>query len=240
MAAELADYIETARGKHFSDEEIQAKLAASGWSKEQIAEALSHKNELPVPPPPPITGHADVWTGILYLLFFISLYVLAFSVGGIFYVWIDKITTHAIPVSTAGTNINTCPSGGGEFGPLCNLDPNYIGPVPFGFDTISAVRSYMAAIIVCYPVFVILSILIKKQVAKQPSLKNLRPRKIFINITVLVTFLILIGDIITAWYNFLGGNFTDSIIRHTIIIFLISGSLFVYFLSEVKNAKNNT
>lgn len=235
MAAELTDYITKAREKHFSDEEIQNKLVTSGWPKEQVSVALSQKNELPAPPPPPINGHADV----LYLLFFISLYILAFSIGGIFYLWIDKVTATAqtlASVPTTDTGINPCFYGTGEFGPLCSLSP--ISPFNLATDVASLARGYIAAIIVSYPIFVILTIVLKKQLAKQPLLKNLRTRKILIYITVIISFLIMISTVIAAWYNFLAGSLHEDMIRHTIIILLIAGSLFSYFLSEVKNEKN--
>src|SRR6266446_3070857 len=90
MVAELKSYIEKAREKKLSDEQINNSLTAAGWQEKQIAEALSQDPDLPVPPPPPSMAHVGMWTGFLYILFFISLYVLATAVSGILHVWVEK------------------------------------------------------------------------------------------------------------------------------------------------------
>ncbi len=210
MAAELTTYITNAREKNVTDEEIKNHLISAGWQPEQVAQALSQQTDLPVPPPPPSIAHVGMWTGFLYILFFVSLYVLATSVTGIFHIWIDK----AIP-STQTTSF-------------------------FTFESSSITRGYIAAIIVSYPLFLALSFALKRQMLKQPAVKNIRSRKILIYITLIGTFLIMLGDIIATSYAFLAGTVTDNVIRHLLVTFLIAGSIFYYFILEVKNDRNTT
>jgi Domain of unknown function (DUF5671) len=220
MTTELASYIEKARKKKLSDEQITNKLTAAGWQKDQISEALSQESDLPVPPPPPVISHMGMWTGFLYILFFISLYVLATSIGGILHIWIDKVIPSII------TNADASDSDIFSF-----LIDNY--------DASSIIRAYISAIIVSYPILIVLALILKKQLVTQPIVRNLRSRKILIYITLIGTFLILLGNIIATCYDFLSGTVTGNGLGHFGVTVLISGSIFWYFISEVKNDRKS-
>jgi len=214
MAAELKNYISKAREKKLSDEQITNTLTAAGWQKEQITQALSQDTDLPVPPPPPSFSHVGMWTGFLYILFFISLYVLAGAISGILTIWVDK----AIPTVIASNDTSSS-----DFFFLNN------------YDTPSIIRGYIAAIIVSLPLFVSLALVLKKQLVTQPVVRNLRSRKILIYITLIGTFLILLGNIITTCYEFLSGTVTGNGLGHLGVTLLIVGAIFAYFIGEVKN-----
>ena len=216
MAAELKTYIAKAREKKLSDEQIKNSLAAADWQEEQIAEALTQDPDLPVPPPPPSVAHVGMWVGFLYILFFISLYVLATAISGLLNLWVEK----AIP-----TVIDSANSSSGDFFSL----------LVNAYDTPSVIRGYIAAIIVSFPIFMALALTLKKQLATQPVVKNLRSRKILIYITLVGTFLILLGNIIATCYDFLSGTVTGNGLGHLGVTFLVVGAIFAYFIGEVKN-----
>src|SRR6266568_9213829 len=214
MAAELKSYISKAREKKLSDEQITNSLVAAGWQKEQIAQALSQDSDLPVPPLPPSFSHVGMWTGFLYILFFISLYVLAGAISGILTIWVDKT------IPTVISSNDTSPSDFFFF----FLD---------NYDTPSIIRGYIAAIIVSLPLFVSLALVLKKQLVTQPVVRNLRSRKILIYITLIGTFLILLGNIITTCYELLSGTVTGNGLGHLGVTLLIVGAIFAYFIGEV-------
>ncbi|HVA96501.1 MAG TPA: DUF5671 domain-containing protein [Candidatus Acidoferrales bacterium] len=217
MSSELTSYIEKARGKKQNDGQIASSLLAAGWQKEQITEALAQDSDIPVPPPP--VAHVGMWTGFLYILFFIALYVLATSIAGIFHVWIDKPTLTSLSSSTNYPNVS-----------WYDFATYYLG-----YDTASLVRSYIAAIIVSYPLFVVLAVILKRQILKHPAVRDLRSRKILFYITLIGTFLILLGDIIMTCYDVLANSMTYITFRHLLVSLLIAGPIFAYFISEVKN-----
>jgi len=228
MTAELKTYIDKARDKKLSDEQITNSLISTGWPADQVTAALGG-TDLPVPPPPPTVAHVGMWTGFLYILFFISLYVLASSIGGIFDAWVDKVS----PIPSNAADLNSFSSLDLSPFDLLNF---YMG----GSDTASIIRGCMAAIFVSYPLFVILAVTLKRQLMKNPLVKNLRSRKILIYITLIATFLIMLGEIIMTAYNFLAGSFTENAIKHVFVTFLIAGAIFAYFISEVKNDRHTT
>lgn len=213
MAAELSDYIAKAKKRDLTDEQIKTKLLSIGWPEEEVKAALAHDAELPVPLPPTIS-HVGMWTGFLYILFFISLYVLATAVGGILHTWVDK----AVP-SVVSSN-----------GDFSANDLSF-----FFFDAPTVTRGYLAAIIVSYPLFLVLALVLKKQLVTQPLVRNLRSRKLLIYITLVITFLIMLGNIVTTCYNFLAGTITGNGLGHVAVTLLLTGGIFWYFISEVKN-----
>lgn len=222
MAAELKSYIEKARDKKLSNEQIKNNLLAAGWQEEQIAEALSNDSDLPVPPPPPTVAHVGMWIGFIYILFFISLYVLATAISGMLHLWIDKAIPNVIDSSNTG-----------------NSSFDFFSFLIDNFDTPSVIRGYISAIIVSFPIFMALSFILKKQLATQPVVKNLRSRKILIYITLIATFLILLGNVIATCYDFLAGTVTGNGLGHLGVTLIVAGAIFAYFIGEVINDRKS-
>lgn len=212
MSTGLHDYINAAREKKQADEQIKKTLVSTGWPEDEVVKALSNQNtdpDLPPPPPPP-QAHIGMWTGFLYILFFISLYVLATSIAGLFHNMIDKV------VPDIKNNLSY----------YLNADTTFV-------------RGAIAAVIVSYPIFTILALILKKQLLKQPAVSNLRSRKLLIYITLIGTFLIMLCHVIFIIYSFLDGKLTTNAFGHLAVTFLIAGSIFAYFISEVKHDRKS-
>jgi hypothetical protein len=213
MPTSLDTYIADARAKQQPDDKIKEALIRAGWPEDQVQKAFVTPQsdlELPPPPPPP-QPHIGMWTGFLYILFFISLYVLATAIAGLFHDMVDKM----VP----------------------DIKPSY--DYYNSSDNASLVRSAVAAVIVSYPIFVTLALILKKQLSKQPAVSNLRSRKLLIYITLIGTFLIMLGHIIFIIYSFLDGKLTGNAVGHLAVTFLIAGSIFGYFISEVKHDRKS-
>lgn len=207
---EIIDYVTHARRQNVTDEAIQDALFKSGWPRDEVMEVFAPKPQEYTAPPVPIApvAHIGMWVGFLYILYFISLYVLATSVGGLLHGWVDKLIPDPANVS----------------GNASWLD--FMIPV------------YVAALIVSYPVFAGLAIMLKKQAVKNLAVKNLRSRKILIYITLVGTFVLMISDIIKTLYFFLTGAFSLNALAHLGVTFLVSGYIFYYFLTEVRTDKD--
>jgi hypothetical protein len=212
MDTSLKKYIALAREKKLSTDEIKNSLLDAGWPEKQVRHALSKTQNddlLVPPPPPPQVAHIGMWVGFLYIIFFISLYVLATSIGWLFHIAIDQMT------------------------------PNQANSSYTLFGSLSQTRSLIASIIVSYPIFLVLAIVLKKQLLRQPAVRNIRSRKILIYITLIATFLIMLGHIIFTITSFLNGTVTTAALEHLGVTFLIAGAIFWYFLDEVKYDKKD-
>ena len=224
MPTSLDTYIAKAREKKLTDERIRAELASAGWSQTDIdlGLALGKKNDLLIPPPPPRTPiesgltiqHTGMWTGFLYILFFISLYTFAGAIAGILYNMVDALMPNFAPL----------------YSPY-NYNP--------ASSTDMLMQIYLSALVVSGPIFFYLAFYLQRQLAKDPTAKNIRSRKLLIYITLIVTFLILLTHIIGTIYTFIAGNTTINSLGHLGVTLLTAGSIFIYFLSEVKNDNKN-
>lgn len=202
--ANIADYVTSARAKGASDDQIKNALQKAGWQESAIVSALTPVKENALPEAPPPAPHFGMWVGFLYVLLFISLYVSATALGGIFHYAVDEF----IPDTLDKTNFSMT-----------------IGQYMMQF--------YIASLIVGFPIFAGLFLILKNQALKNPAVKGLRIRKILIYITLVGTFLIMLGHLIATVYGFLGGTVTERALAHLCVTLLVAGSIFGYFLLDV-------
>jgi len=163
-------------------------------------------------PQPPVNpsyqNHISLWLTFEYIILFIALYASTISLGGITKNAIDQF----VPDNTSTTYIYSL----SEFNEV-------------------TLRSYVAAIIVFYPIFSLLFLHLKKLELATPQLKNVKARKMCIYITLIITFLITAGSITSTLYGFLAGTTTSNSLLHFIATLFISGGVFVYYLWQVKD-----
>lgn len=96
------------------------------------------------------------------------------------------------------------------------------------------IRQAMAMLIIVFPVFFLISRFLRKDVQLNPEKKELKIRKWFLNLTLFVAALIIIGDFIAVINNFLGGELTIRFTLKALTMFFISGSVFYYYLAQLK------
>lgn len=210
MSKNLFEYIADARQKNASDEQIKNKLLSSGWPQNKVNAAFSVQNLVQAVPEPPAVPYSGMWIGFIYILFFISLYILTGALAGIFHSWINT----KIP-------------------DLLSFDNAYTSYIQIDSDTI--LRTYLAMILISYPVCILLGVLIKIYIKRNRIMANSRARRLLIYITLIGTYITLIWNIIAAMYYLLAGAVVLNIVCNFSITLLISGGLFLYYVSEVKN-----
>jgi len=98
----------------------------------------------------------------------------------------------------------------------------------------SPIRQAMAILIVVFPVFFLISRFLRKDVRLNPEKKELKIRKWFLNLTLFVAALVIIGDFVAVINSFLTGELTMRFILKALTMFFISGSVFYYYLAQLK------
>ncbi len=160
---------------------------------------------------PPPPPHSNMWVTFQYILAFITLYVTAVSLGGMLYYMADKIFPDAATASVIYNTIDT-----------------YL------------LKGYIAALIVAFPIFAILFVMVKKEFMAHPEIAGIRSRKVLFYITLVVTFIIMISQVIGVIYDLLGGAVTGQVVSHFIITIIIAGSIFLYLLRSVKTDRQKS
>ena len=150
------------------------------------------------------------WDTFEHVLLFISLYVYAISLTLMLHKFIDEIFPQNY-------------SSGVLFLP-CMLDKNLI-------------RGYMASLIVSYPLFSYFFLRVKARLIKYPELIHLRSRKQLIYMTMVITFVVVLVNIISIVVSFLNGNTNWNFLFHFMATVTVAGMIFGYLLNEVKTER---
>jgi len=213
----LADYITAARKKGHDDAQIKADLVAAGWEAKQVSAALKNEDDLPVPPPPP-HGASEAPRPV----------VQNFSTRGLEYI----IMFIALAVSAIALGAILHSSVNSLFGSGQSVLSSG-GSVPFA----------ASALVVGFPVLAYLFLRLKKAEFEDDSLRHDASRKRAVQLTLVVTFLVGLGNVIYFVYSLMAGTESDpynsfgspaanSLLGnfvHLVITLAIAGGIFMYY-----------
>lgn len=94
----------------------------------------------------------------------------------------------------------------------------------------------VATLIVAFPLFLLLSWLLQKGYAADPSLREAGIRRFLSYLTLFVAGAVVAGDLITLIYMFLDGQeLTMGFVLKVAALLVIAGGVFVYYLREIRN-----
>lgn len=200
----LLDYIDQAKAKNISDDQILDNLVKAGWSKVDVLEALSSL-QLPVPSPSKSDSYSPshgMWDAFQHIIMFISLYVSATSLALILHFYVDAYFPG-------------------------------IGRMGYPAKNQTLLNGYYSALIVSLPVFITLFYQITKKTKLNPVIKNLNSRKKLIYLTLIITFITVLSNLSSIIFNFLSGNVTLNFFLHFLVTVGISSLIFSYYISQV-------
>lgn len=104
----------------------------------------------------------------------------------------------------------------------------------WGFPYWDQQRWAASAIIITLPIFLFLSSHISRQIVKNP-IKRLSPiRRWLTYLTLFMASTSLIGDTTTLVYNLLGGELTTRFLLKVIIVAILAGTAFGYYLIDLR------
>jgi uncharacterized protein YacL len=100
--------------------------------------------------------------------------------------------------------------------------------------TTSAIRWSTSSLIIAFPVFLWISWLLNKAILRDPDKRGSKIRKWLTYITLFIAAGVIIGDLITLVFNVLGGELTARFILKVLVVGAISGSIFGYYLWDLR------
>jgi hypothetical protein len=216
----LQDYITKARDKGHADERIKHDLVAAGWDAAMVKAGLAGEDDLTPPPPPPKPGARPQPVAVVQNLTTRGLeYIIMFIALG--------VTALAL-ASLLHSDVNNL-MGNGDAGTLGN---NNVVPMA------------TAALVVALPVLAVLFLRLKKAETLDPELHLDPSRKRAIQLTLVITFLIGLGNIIYFVYGLMAGSSNANEYNvvgaqsvtgplgnfiHLVITLIIAGGIFAYY-----------
>ncbi len=97
----------------------------------------------------------------------------------------------------------------------------------------SSIRYEMAALIVLFPLFLLLMRFVRKDIARVPEKRDLWIRRWVLFLTVFVAGAAVAGALITLINYFLGGEITTRFILKVLVVVLIAGAGLLHFLADI-------
>lgn len=98
-----------------------------------------------------------------------------------------------------------------------------------------SIRWAVATLIIVFPVFIWVWRFLKRDIAANPEKREMRVRKWLLYLTLFVASVVIIGDLVALVYNFLQGELTTRFVLKMLAILSISGSIFYYYLNELRD-----
>jgi hypothetical protein len=206
---DLLSFVRDALARGLSRAQIEDALIRAGWRSDQVKSALTSFAEIEFPiPVPRPKPYLSAREAFIYLVLFTTLYISAYNVGSLVFQFINR----AFP------------------------DP--AAPAGFVEHIRQDIRWSVASLVIAFPVFLYVSRLISRAVSRDPSKRASKIRKWLTYITLFISAGVIIGDLTTLVYNFLGGELTLRFLLKVMTVGVISGAIFGYYLWDLRQEES--
>lgn len=111
---------------------------------------------------------------------------------------------------------------------LTAADPYRAGAI------LDLIRTATAALIIVFPVYLLVSWLLRKDMQTDPGKAELAVRRWFLHLTIFLAAIIIIVDLVTLVYHFLSGELTARFLLKVLVILLTTAAVFWYELWELR------
>ncbi len=102
------------------------------------------------------------------------------------------------------------------------------------------IRFSVASLVIIFPLFIFVSWYLNKIYKKESAVRESKIRKWLIYLTLFIASLIIIGDLVSVIYNFLGGDVTAKFILKALSVLMVAGVVFGYYLDDVRRKEPST
>lgn len=202
---ELETFVREALMRGHSRQQVSGALLAAGWSEQQISGVLDGWAEVDFPlPVPRPRASLSAREAFAYLVLFSTLYFFAWNLGSLLF----QLIQYALP-DPADPDWQLMRLSGG-------------------------IRRAISALVIAFPVFVFAAHRVSRDVDKHP-IKRLSPvRRWLTYLTLFVAATVLIGDLTALVYNLLSGDLSLRFLLKVLVVGVIAGTVFGYYLWDLR------
>ena len=206
MNNELQGFVKEGLEKGLSRDKLKAALLKAGWQADEVKNALSAYADVDFPiAVPRRRPYLSAREAFLYLVMFLTLYISSFSVGTLLFQFINR----------------WLPDAAESYDYLLTASN-------------AVIRSSTAALVITFPVFLFMANLLQRAIVQDPDKRSSKVRKWLTYLTLFVAAGIIIGDLITLVTYLLGGELTLRFVLKVIVVLAIAGSIFGYYLWDLR------
>ena len=209
---ELLSFIKEALARGQSRASIEDVLLQAGWKADQVEHALSAFAQVDqFPIPVPRPKlYLSAREAFMYLVLFTTLYLTTFNLGRLIFQFINL---------------------------------GFPDPAAY-YDSVNsarqAIRFSVASVVIAFPIFTYLSLLIGRSIKRDPSKRASKVRKWLTYMTLFVAAGVIIGDLTALVYGFLGGELSLRFALKALTVAVIAGGIFGYYLWDLRQEERET
>lgn len=204
---ELVGFVREALTRKVPRSEIEQALHRGGWTKEQTRGALEAFVDADFPlPVPRARPSLSAREAFQYLVLFTTLYMSAYYLGSLIF----DVVNRAFP------------------------DPSWTSITYDNEFVRGQIRWSVSTLIVAFPVFLYMSWLTGRAIARDPVKRTSTVRRWLTYLTLFIAATTLIVDVTTLVYNLLGGELTTRFVLKVLTVALIAGTGFTYYLRDLR------
>lgn len=202
---ELETFVREALMRGQSRAAIGEALARAGWSAEQTRGVLDAWADVDFPlPVPRPRASLSAREAFAYLVMFATLYFGTWNLGSLLFDLIDR----ALPDAASADYIIAA--------------------------TDNSIRWAASALVIAFPVFAFVAHRVSRDVARHP-IKRLSPvRRWLTYLTLFLAASVLIGDMTTLVYHVLGGEATLRFLLKVLVVAVLAGAIFGWYLHDLR------
>lgn len=208
---ELLGFVKEALAHGTPRNAIKDTLLEAGWRVDQVEGALAAYAPSDFPIPVPVPKpYLSAKEAFIYLVLFTTLYLTTFNLGRLIF----------------------------QFANLAFPDPAAMYDA--AESAREAIRFSVASLVIAFPIFLYLSMLISRSIKRDPSKRASKVRKWLTYMTLFVAAAVIIGDLTVLVYNFLGGELSLRFILKVATVAGIAGGIFGYYLWDLRQEERET
>jgi len=208
---ELLNFVKDALARGLPRAKIECALLEAGWKTDQVEHALAAYAPVEFPIPVPRPRlYLSAREAFIYLVLFTTLYLTAFNFGRLIFQFINL--GFPDPAAYAG----------------------------FVDSVRQAIRFSVASLVIAFPIFLWLSLLIGRSIKRDPSKRASKVCKWLTYMTLFVAAGVIIGDLTTLVYSFLGGDLSARLGLKVVTVAVIAGGIFGYYLWDLRKEETES
>ncbi|MFH1866681.1 MAG: DUF5671 domain-containing protein [Patescibacteria group bacterium] len=99
---------------------------------------------------------------------------------------------------------------------------------------VRGIRWSLSSLVIVFPVYLLTNWYLNRSYLKEPVKRSLRIRRWLIYFTLFAAAVIIIGDLVSLIYNFMGGELTTRFLLKVLAVFFVAGATFTYYFWDLK------
>lgn len=208
-AIEMRDFVRSSLERGQTREAIEQALLDAGWPPAQVRTALAAFAESDFPVPVPRPQpHVSARDTFIYLTLFAMLYLTAFHFG--------KLLFNLIEIWVPDATERTYAADRRE----------------------SKIRWAIAALIVATPLFLWLTHKVNREMRENPIRRLSAVRQWLTYLTLFFGAVTIVGDLIWLIYSYLNGELTLRFGLKLVVVAVITGGIFGYYLTDLRERRS--